>query len=349
MNHKAITAINFISALKLSQISKEVFYLGINELDSLIGGIEKGKFYLFYGNPLFLRHFIHRILVKFSIEGKIAYINNTNYYSSKNFIDFDILALYSKMEGYEITNLARDVYFVAAYNELRQPKSVEELLKHIAEEKIEVVIFDGINKFLDSALNRKVAFENLKLSFYKILRFCIERNISLIVTLEYEDLEPRLPHFVLHFSHVAVFFRIKGSRVQACLIKHYAKDTNYKTSIINFQFQEMGRITIPFREKYQAMLNSLQENLLPLIRDVEYKESFEQLIKEVWDYEYAAMANSGLPLVIDNLNLMANLHNKSKINLLKKMIEEKDQKIRELEKRIVKLEEKLKELTNGHL
>lgn len=338
-------SLNFITAKDLLDTRNEYFATGIEGVDSLIGNIERGKVYLFYGDKEIIRILIHKLIIKGSATGKVAYLNNTDYYSRKNLIDFDLLSYYAKLENLDLDDLLKKVNFAAAYNEFRQPKAVNEFLKVINDEEIQLVIFDSIDTFLRDALNKKLAIKNLALSFYCLLKYCQLKSSALIISAEYDRLQNNLiPHFIFHSCHVAVFFRFKKGKVYAYVTKHYAKATSRKFIPID-DFQTMGRITPPFRQKYQSTLNLLQDKLMPLIRNQEYSKAFKNLV-EVWDHEYAAMANSGIALVMDNLNFIANLHNKSKIDFLEKALEERDKKIHELESKIAKLEKVLEKILN---
>ena len=72
--------------------------------------------------------------------------------------------------------------------------------------------------------------------------------------------------------------------------------------------------------------------------NLEHKKALDLLLKEAWSAENAAVSNSGIPCIIDILNLMANVHNKKcnennlkRIETNNKGIEELKEKLRELE------------------
>jgi len=73
---------------------------------------------------------------------------------------------------------------------------------------------------------------------------------------------------------------------------------------------EMGRITPPFRQSCIDLLERLRKNYAGMLRDAQNREAFELLLREAWDREHAAMANAEAPLVIDALNLTANVSNR---------------------------------------
>lgn len=65
-----------------------------------------------------------------------------------------------------------------------------------------------------------------------------------------------------------------------------------------------------------------------MLRDERHREAFEVLLREPWDKEHAAMANSEVPLVFDALNLTANLHNQSEIQKLKRRLDELEKSLK---------------------
>jgi hypothetical protein len=100
----------------------------------------------------------------------------------------------------------------------------------------------------------------------------------------------------------------------------------------------MGRITPPFRQMYQEQLERLRSDYVALLRHPNHRRAFELLLKEAWDREHAAMGNSEVPLVLDALNLTANVHNRGAIELLREGLRERDSRIAALEERLRRLE-----------
>ncbi len=87
-------------------------------------------------------------------------------------------------------------------------------------------------------------------------------------------------------------------------------------------------------------MQKLKVNYVGFLRDAEGREAFRLLERDAWDRDHAAMVNSDIPLVLDVLNLTANVHNKGEIIVLWKMLAERDRKIGELEERLKMLEGK---------
>jgi hypothetical protein len=85
---------------------------------------------------------------------------------------------------------------------------------------------------------------------------------------------------------------------------------------------------------YQSVLERLRKNYLPLLRNENKREAFEKLVRDAWDKEHAAMANSQLPLVLDAMNLTANLQNSAEIKQLAEEVKMLRNEVEELKKRI---------------
>ncbi|MGQ9781160.1 MAG: hypothetical protein ACUVQ8_02740 [Nitrososphaeria archaeon] len=319
---------------------------GYDDIDELIGKLKGGQIYLFYGNSDFIGDLIYKLIVLTSVHGKIAYMNNTDYYSEKTIINADRIAFYAKRAGMDPSYVLKQVYFVAAFNELRQPKAAEALLEKIkVEEDTKLVITHRLSRFLEGTRDHQKALENLNRTISLLWHISIDRDIIMVVTTEPNNNSRGLPKpqgtsLMRHIANVIVFFRTTGKTVQAILVKHPEKSLS--STNINFGGDSiMGRITLPFRQSYQELLEKLRRNYVELLRDIDHRKNFDQLVREAWDREYAAMGNAELPSVLDALNLTANIHNKGEVEKLKKMLEEKDDKIKRIEQRLAELEKAL--------
>ncbi len=87
----------------------------------------------------------------------------------------------------------------------------------------------------------------------------------------------------------------------------------------------MGRITPSFRQMFLRELRKLRNNKKGFyftLRDPKHKEALDALIRDAWQPESAAMAQSDLYGVIDDMNLMASVNVKKEIEILKEKIKE---------------------------
>ena len=95
----------------------------------------------------------------------------------------------------------------------------------------------------------------------------------------------------------------------------------------------MGRITPSFRQMFLRELRRLRnkrKGFYNTLCDPKHKEAFDALIRDAWQPESAAMVQSDLYGVIDDLNLMASVNVKKEIEVLKEKIKEMEDHLQEI-------------------
>jgi uncharacterized small protein (DUF1192 family) len=107
----------------------------------------------------------------------------------------------------------------------------------------------------------------------------------------------------------------------------------------------MGRITPSPRTLYEETVEELKSQYRSSLVDQGHRQAFDLLLKQAWETEQAAMANSNIPVVIDRLNLTSNLHNRKLVEALSKRVEEMEEAIVALEKEILELKAQLQTST----
>ena len=75
--------------------------------------------------------------------------------------------------------------------------------------------------------------------------------------------------------------------------------------------------------------------------EISHKEAFDLLYKEAWRPEEVAMGNSTLPTVLDKLCMVANIHTRKLVELIKAELKIRETRIQELEGMIDSLEKKI--------
>jgi hypothetical protein len=144
--------------------------------------------------------------------------------------------------------------------------------------------------------------------------------------------------YLRHEANVIVHFRkmrsssVRGVRVT--LVKHPYRETP-KSVVLYVQdggVSIMGRITPSFRQSFQKQIEELRRSngFQNTLLDLSHKEALDSLIEQAWSPEGAAMSNSGIPCVLDVLNLMANVHNKKTSEALCRRIEELEKRLNDL-------------------
>lgn len=173
------------------------------------------------------------------------------------------------------------------------------------------------------------------------MQLAAERSIAVVITVHASRAErwsvprPSGSHMLWHLANVIVFLRERntGGPVQATLVKHPAKPTPQTVELFRGGEPLMGRVTPSFTQVYQDLVERLRRDFVPMMRDARHREAFEALLREAWDRERAAMSNSEVALLLDALNLMANVHNKSQLAQLKGRVEEIEERLARLEAR----------------
>lgn len=332
----------FVSAQDLLNHSEVTLSSGVRKLDDMVGGLRGGSSYLFYDSGGFMQGLIPPLIVRTTLQGKVAYMNNTDYYSEKTLIQPDRLAFHAKREGLDPEYVFSQVYLVAAYNELRQEKAVDALVEMLREEKdTKLAIMHNLARFLPEAKNRKQAIENLNRSLAPLWQLAAERKVVLLITAHSSRIDqwsiprPSGSHMLWHLANVMVFFRVSnhGRSVQATLIKHPSKPAPQSVELSQGDEPVMGRVTPPFTQVYQELIEKLRRDFVPMLRDAQHREAFEALLTDAWDRERAAMGNSELALLLDALNLTANVHNKSQLAKLRKRLDAIEERLAKLESR----------------
>lgn len=313
---------------------------GCPALDSLTGGLCEGLVHLFSGFPEFLDALLHSILVEGCSRGNVAYLNNTDYYRIRSEISPDRIAQFAKNRGLDYREVLDRILFAAAYSGARQPQAAG-ALERAARERGDVVLV-AVHDISAFRGERGEGSSEMDLVASCMWRLASETGTAVVLTSRDRKLCSRL---VLDLSQVIVDFKGVREGVRATLSRHPERATPASV-LIPFAgnchgADLMGRITPPFRQSYQELLGSLRGGYLTLIREPGNRAGFESLIRDAWDREYAAMAASGIPAILDVMNLTANAHNRGEIEALKRELAEKEARIRALEAKIASLEDRL--------
>ena len=88
-----------------------------------------------------------------------------------------------------------------------------------------------------------------------------------------------------------------------------------------------------FKERLMKQIEKLKKTagFQDSLMDSKHREVFYKLIDEAWLTEEEAMRNSRIPDIMNNLILVANTHNKMKIETLSKKILKVQKRLQEIE------------------
>jgi hypothetical protein len=223
----------FESALSLLQRREGARPLGTGSpgLDALIGGLEPGLFYLFYGNEegglpdsLLLRLLVGAV----GLGGRAAYLLCGNYRRSRTVMDPELLLSLVEGAGLDVEASLSRIHIVSAFSErhlIRAPGLVGGLLEGVGGFTLVAVqqlakLFHG-----EDALRFEEPIEFTGL-VSRLRAMCSERGVVLAATGRpgrrgQPIPEPEGGSFLRHAANVVVYLRGSGrGGVSAYVVKH---------------------------------------------------------------------------------------------------------------------------------
>jgi hypothetical protein len=308
---------------------------GSGDLDSLIGGIEAGSFYLFYGEPEILDLLIHRLLIncvmpaeKGGLDAKAVYFNNTDYYVGKTLIDPSKLGMLAKNVGLDPALVFKNVEVAAAFNEERQwfvSKEVADLIRENKE--IKLLAVHNITRFLVNSKKPKESNEVLKKVVGKLWRAASENHVAFVMTVDVIDTgkvlvpKPLGGIYIRQAASILVHFRkfYDGpvSSYKVTLVKHPYKRA--PESIVLYVSQAgsldlmTGRNVPSFQQLYGEHVDRLKKFFQNDLIDLGHRSAFDVLLKGAWNMEQKALSNLKEFTLLDGLNLTASVDTRALI------------------------------------
>jgi RecA/RadA recombinase len=168
---------------------------GSANLDSLIGSIQEGQFYLFYGsNKTFLDGLVHGLLVncilpvreKHGFESMAMYINNVNYYQpdKSKVLSPEKIAIAAKCAGIEPKIVFKNLFTQIAYNQLHQLTVARQVSGFLESrnQDIRLLVVNNITKYFREAKHKNYAAGILKETLGILCKVCAKNRIALICT-----------------------------------------------------------------------------------------------------------------------------------------------------------------------
>lgn len=327
---------------------------GNADLDSLIGGgIERGLFYLFYGDEESgVDTLIHRILVnsllpsdKLGWDGKCVYMYCGNYRREKITLDTRLLTYMLKAEKMDPAAALDDIYVICCFSEDQQEQALGELLKLLeSDPEINLVVVHNIARlFMHDDERARFKITRLQKVIHEIWRVCAESGVALVASCRpLGSRRDKIPkpeggRFLRHKASVIVYLRRrKRDLISAFLIKH----PNRKPGVINISLVEggdlLGRVTRPFRVMLQEEIDNLKRTYREALLDSKRREALDSLI-QVWSSEQGAMSYAQIPTVLDVMLLTAVVDNR-------KLIEETLRQIKVMRAKMEEMEASLKKV-----
>jgi hypothetical protein len=176
-----------ISILEEEQ-GRERMTTGSPDLDSLIGGIEQGSSYMFYGDGFALDALAHQLLVNCvspreagGFDGNAAYFNNTDYHSAKTSLSPTRLGEVAKKLGIDPGRVFESVIVGTAYNEERQKLVCQEICDALSQKEIKLLVVRNATCFLQNSRDVNSSIQKLAYIVGLLRKACASRT-ALVVT-----------------------------------------------------------------------------------------------------------------------------------------------------------------------
>ncbi len=342
---------------------------GSGDLDSLIGGIEKGSFYLFYGEPEILDLIIHRLLVncvmsaeRGGLDAKAIYFNNTDYYVGKTIIDPSKLGMLAKRAGIDPALVFKDVEVALAFNEARQWFVAREVADLIREDKgFKLLAIHNITRFLANFKSTKESREVLKKVVGSLWRAASENHVAFVMTVDTPSSarglvpKPFGGIFIRQAASILVHFKKLSegpiSSYKVTLVKHPYKRAPESIVLYVSQTGSMdlmtGRNVPSFQQLYGEQVDYLKRSFQNSLVDLGNRTAFDVLLREAWNVEQKALSNLKELTLLDGLNLTASVDSRGLIESIQNRLSNMDDEIKKLAGGIESIASRGKEMIEG--
>lgn len=224
---------------------------GSRALDSLIGGLEPGLFYLFYGggDEELVDRLLHRLVFEAvrpsgGEPGQAVYVVCGNYRRSRSILDMDFLVSLAVEAGLDPEHVVPGIHVVCAFSErqlLKAPGLVDGILGRTG--PVDLVAVQQISKIFHGphAVKRESPWEFTGV-VSRLRETCQERSIPLAATCRPAGRSRRAPppeggSYLRHAANVMVYLRpVKGGLLSAHLVKH--PDSARRGRVVSFGVEE---------------------------------------------------------------------------------------------------------------
>jgi len=337
---------DFTNALKLLE-EKTYLSTGCAELDHLLGnGIEQGAFYLFYGEAESgIDLLIHQLMANALSEcdeGRVVYLNCGNYREDKTILDIPSLVYLFKAYRLDSKETLDRITVFCAFSEEQQEQVVEEvrgIMEQVGSIKLLVVhnmakLFTSQDRRDDESYRR---IPRLQGAVSRLWQVCAARDVAMVASCKPTKTrkgalpKPEGGQYLSHLANAIVYLERTGGLVptyQAYLLKHSALPSGRAMLSVEGE-KSMGRITVPFKIRFEEELESLR-SYRSALRDLEKQAAYDEVVKACTS-EQGAMANADIPAILDAMLLTAAVDNRRRIDHLSKRVESLEESFRRLD------------------
>jgi len=323
----------FINALKLLEV-KTYLSTGCPELDRLLGdGIELGSFYLFYGREESgIDHLLHQIMANAldDADDEVIYLNCGNYREDKTILDIPSLVYLTQARRHDPKKALERIIVFCAFSEEQQEQVVEEvrgIVEH--EDTIKLLAIHDMAKLFTSQSFQEPykRIPRLQRSVSRLWQICAEKGVAVVASCGPAKAKKGYPpkpeggRYLSHLANSIVYLeKTTGlvSTYQAYLLKHSALPP--KRALLGGEGDKiMGRITVPFKMRFEQELESLK-SYRDALRDFEEQAAYDAIIRAC-TREQGAMANTDIPAILDAMLLTGLVDSMKQIMRLERRVE----------------------------
>lgn len=320
---------------------------GSPELDQLIGGIQRGLFYFFYGEKTLIETLFQHMTTKAlaaNEKGKpvMVYMLLGNYRKERTNLGLEELAELVEDSGFHMWEALKRVQIFTASSADQQVLLVEGLVRLLMEENnVSLVIVRGIYKLAKDdprIRNRHVVYEEVQMSINSLRNICAEKRIPIVASGRISEAKtkrkpmPESSMFLRHCANVIIYLRARKKKSKynrAFLVDHPVKPLGSVEYHYVVDFK-MGRETKPFRMSYQELVNKLRREFQDPLRSENRRTAFDLLI-QAWSDELGAMNYAESFKMLDLMLMISTLENRSILEKMTRQLETVNKKLSRLE------------------
>lgn len=339
----------YVTGLQLldQQITEKNLSTGSPELDQLIGGIQRGLFYFFYGHKALMETLFQHMTVQALASNSrgrpiVVYMLLGNYRKERTNLGLEELAELMEDSGFHMWEALQRVQIFTASSADQQVLLVEGLIRLLMEEtNVSLVIVRGIYKLArdDPRIrNRHVVYEEVQQSINSLRNICAEKRIPIVASGRDSTAKtkrkpmPESSLFLRHCANVIIYLRKRkrdSKYNRAFLIDHPLRALGSVEYHYSVDFK-LGRETKPFRLSYQELVDKLRKEFQDPLRSENRRNAFELLI-QAWSDELGAMSYAESFKMLDLMLLISTLENRSMLEKLVRKLEVIDRRLKRLE------------------
>lgn len=339
----------YISGLELMnrQLVEPNLSTGSPELDQLIGNIQRGLFYFFYGHKTLMETLFQHMTVQAlatNNRGKpiVVYMLLGNYRKERTNLGLEELAELMEDSGFHMWEALKRVQIFTASSADQQVLLVEGLIDLLRkEDNVSLVIVRGIYKLARDdprQRNRHVVYEEVQSSINNLRNICAEKQIPIVASGRDSTAKtkrkpmPESSLFLRHCANVIIYLRKrkKASKYnRAFLIDHPLKPLGSVEYHYVVDFK-MGRETKPFRMSYQELVDKLRKEFQDPLRS-EYRRSAFDMLVQAWSDELGAMSFAESFKMLDLMLLISTLENRSILEKISDRLDSFDRRLDRVE------------------